>query len=224
MTKIIDSDNMFRNQAHCNLVCEHQENERVKLENAKELCDIHNWDYIGTYSGKPLHIYPLRKEDVRIEDIATSLSKIPRFNGQTKFEDKIISVAEHSIHVAARVIEQGGTDADAYAALLHDAAEAYMCDLPSPFKAGMPDYTRTIEDAQLVIYDALGATGYDYTKIKKADYEVFVTEAKESMNGWEMWGIENEYAADIDIKYLGYAEAKNAFLKWHHLLKAFANK
>jgi hypothetical protein len=74
---------------------------------------------------------------VEILDIAVPLSRAPRFAGHSRFE---YSVAAHSIHVSLLVPEHLRLQA-----LFHDASEAYLADIPSPFKALMPDY-KVIEE------------------------------------------------------------------------------
>jgi len=83
-------------------------------------------DYIDTYSG--LRMYPLdpRPDMVCFEDIAHALSQQCRFAGHTS---KFYSVAEHCVHVSRQVPE-----VYAQAALMHDAAEAYLMDIPRPLK------------------------------------------------------------------------------------------
>jgi hypothetical protein len=78
------------------------------------------------YSGKrfwPLDPHP---DDIEIMDIAHSLSLQCRFAGHTK---EHYSVAKHSLHVAELVPKKYFLEA-----LLHDASEAYLVDLPRPIK------------------------------------------------------------------------------------------
>ena len=85
--------------------------------------------WLGTCSGKKF--WPLEPvaADVCIEDIAHGLAYKYRFAGQSV---RGYTVAQHSIQVAVRV-----PPADARWGLLHDAAEAYLCDVPSPIKKRM---------------------------------------------------------------------------------------
>lgn len=91
----------------------------------------HNPFWIQTHTPKGrFDLSAPRAEDVRIEDIAYSLSRLCRFTG---YCNRFYSVAQHSIHVAEIVAE---THPEwALAALLHDAEEAYIGDLSSPLKA-----------------------------------------------------------------------------------------
>jgi hypothetical protein len=86
-----------------------------------------------TYTGVAFDFTNIRPEDINLEDIAQSLSMQCRFNGHT---DVFYSVANHSVLVS-RIVP---ADAAAWG-LLHDAAEAYVCDLPRPVK----EHLRTFE-------------------------------------------------------------------------------
>lgn len=86
---------------------------------------------IYTYTGRLVDPWNLRPEDVDILDITMSLNKVPRFNGHTTFT---LSVAEHCVEVALILQDQGHPPEVCMAGLLHDASEAYLCDIPSPVK------------------------------------------------------------------------------------------
>ncbi|MFH1495895.1 MAG: phosphohydrolase, partial [Pseudomonadota bacterium] len=94
--------------------------------------------YVSTYLGN--RFYPLepRIDDVAIEDIAHGLAYQCRFNGQTS---AFYSVAQHSLIVASLVPEELR-----FAALLHDAAEAYLGDMVKPLKVLLPSFSE-IEDS-----------------------------------------------------------------------------
>ena len=92
--------------------------------------------YITTYSG--IHFDPVhpRQEDIRMEDIAHSLSLICRGNGQVK---QFFSVGQHCIHCALEALARGYSARIALICLLHDASEGYMSDVPRPFKQYIKD-------------------------------------------------------------------------------------
>ncbi|MFZ5650132.1 MAG: phosphohydrolase [Bacillota bacterium] len=110
-----------------------------------------NW--IETYTGKKFYPLDPRPEDVCIEDIAHSLAMQCRFNGHTRV---FYSVAEHSVLMARELALLGyGKTVQLYG-LLHDAAEAYLCDLPRPIKQELNQYRTAEIKLQRTILNALG--------------------------------------------------------------------
>ena len=93
---------------------------------------------IITRSGTPVNPYRLEEEMIRIDDIAHALSRLCRYNGHTEAH---YSVAQHSIHVAQYLGHVKFDDRLVFAALLHDAPEAYLGDMIRPVKRGMREYT-----------------------------------------------------------------------------------
>jgi len=81
---------------------------------------------MSTVSGAWLDAWAPEPDDVDIDDIAHSLSRICRYNGHTQDH---YSVAEHSVLVSKAVPRQW-----ALHGLLHDAAEAYIGDWPCNLK------------------------------------------------------------------------------------------
>lgn len=64
-------------------------------------------------------------------DIARALGNLCRFGGHSRV---FYSVAQHCVIVSRVVEERGGDVEDAFAALMHDAGEAYLGDMPHPIK------------------------------------------------------------------------------------------
>lgn len=92
---------------------------------------------IRTNSGIYMNVFEPTIEMINIEDIAHSLSNQCRFAGHLP---KFYSVAQHSILCSSLVDKR-----DKLEALLHDASEAYIIDIPTPIKAGLTNY-KEIED------------------------------------------------------------------------------
>lgn len=86
--------------------------------------------WINTRSGVAFRPLDARAEDVKTSDIAFALSNLCRYAGHVEF----YSVAEHSVIVSRIVTALGGSLLDRRAALMHDATEAYLVDLPRPIK------------------------------------------------------------------------------------------
>lgn len=83
---------------------------------------------------------------VRLSDVAWSLSRLPRFAGHTRGTYPL-SVAEHSVMVAADLLGRTGQRDLARAGLLHDAHEAAIGDIPTPVKIALGvDAVRALED------------------------------------------------------------------------------
>ncbi len=89
-------------------------------------------------SGRRLDLLDPSPLDVEVEDIAQGLSRVARWNGQTK-GDWAYSVAQHSLLVERLVAEirPGYRPRWLLAALLHDAAEYVLGDLITPVKGAV---------------------------------------------------------------------------------------
>lgn len=86
-------------------------------------------DFIYTISGKCIDPSNIKPEDISINDIAYGLSGIYRFNGQSR-----VSVARHSLALSQLTFLALGSYRASLYALLHDAPEAYLLDIPVPLK------------------------------------------------------------------------------------------
>lgn len=116
---------------------------------------------LETVSGKVVDPENIDPENIDIHDIAWSLSRISRFSGHTTTEIPY-NVAQHCVFVANLMIEDGIEDLIVQYGLLHDAAEAYIGDIPSPVKkiTALKAVIDPIEDALLkAIYKKY--IGYD---------------------------------------------------------------
>ena len=140
--------------------------------------------WIQLISGKPFYPLEPRVEEIEIHDIAWALSMQCRFAGHVK---RFYSVAEHCVHLSYAA----PTGMELWA-LLHDAAEAFLVDLPRPIKACLPDY-KTIE-AQLMecIAAKFGLQLPEPDVIKQLDTQILFNERKAllspSTQEWELTG------------------------------------
>lgn len=135
-------------------------------------------DYITTYGGT--HFVPTEPEaeKIHISDIAHALSLICRGNGQVK---TFYSVGQHCINCAREAEARGYSGRVILACLLHDASEAYLSDVPSPFKKYLPQY-RELEQRLLdMVYRKY--LGSDLTEEEAAQVE----EIDKDMLWYDLW-------------------------------------
>ena len=159
----------------------------MKLENATIDC-------IRTNSGLLMNVFEPTQEMICIEDIAHALGRMPRFGGHL---NKHYSVAQHSIMCFNRAKND-----EKLAALLHDASEAYMLDMPTPIKNRLPEYKKYEHNLMLVIGKKFG---FDYPmsdNLKAIDKEMLDLE-------WDNLVI----TSNKNFKTLSAKKAKKEFLK-----------
>jgi hypothetical protein len=125
-------------------------------------------NFIETWSGNTLFLPDADLDAICIEDIAHSLSNVCRFAGHV---DQFYSVAEHSINVAWIVPREHQLQA-----LLHDATEAYICDIPTPFKRMLPEYAVLEDNLWGTIAKRFGVPVELSFEVKEADRIMLMTE------------------------------------------------
>ena len=126
--------------------------------------------WIQTFTGKKFPLDNPDPELIDIEDIAHALSLLCRFNGHcTKF----YSVAEHSVHVSREI-----APTLAMVGLLHDAAEAYLGDVPSPLKSQLPQFKEFEWKMEQAIGERFGIDPelFKCAELKRADVQLLVNE------------------------------------------------
>lgn len=94
--------------------------------------DLYTTNCIRTFTGKYFNVLQPDPEMVCLQDVAHALSHMPRFAGHT---EKLYTVAQHSLLVAGKMHPHHALDA-----LMHDASEAYVMDIPGPLKQHLPRY------------------------------------------------------------------------------------
>lgn len=145
------------------------------------------------------------ESEVTIMDIAHGLSHICRFTGQCH---TFYSVAEHSILCSQRVPPE-----HAFAALMHDAAEAVMGDVSRPLKSLLPDYKKIERRVERAILGKFGLSAEMHPAVKAADMEMLAFEQQIVMLNSDNWpGI--EIAGETpDIDFLPPPDAYAAFIR-----------
>lgn len=137
-------------------------------------------DWLQTFTGR--QFWPLDPDDEQIDiaDIAHALSMQCRFGGHCL---RFYSVAEHSVHVA-RFLARFGEDPETQLwGLLHDAAEAYVVDLPRPLKRSLPEYERIEARLLRAIAARFDLAGVSVPNaVKDVDRAILSDEAAQNMS------------------------------------------
>lgn len=132
---------------------------------------------IKTISGTYFDLLNPDPADVKAIDIAHALSHVNRFGGHTP---QPYSVAEHCMLVADRVKIVGGDRHQQLAALIHDAAEAYIQDVNGMLKhTDLLEGYRAVETVlTAVIEEAFGLAegACEDPLVKSADMWAFTAE------------------------------------------------
>lgn len=87
--------------------------------------------YLQTVSGRWVNPFDPDPDQIELTDIARALANQCRFGGHCR---TFYSVAQHCVIVSELIEQEGASADDALAALMHDAGEAYLGDLPHPIK------------------------------------------------------------------------------------------
>lgn len=97
--------------------------------------------------GRLVDPFNLRAEDISLDDLARRLSRIHRWAASVPY-----TVAEHLIAAAVFcTLGKPAVRTIARWAFLHDAAEAWLGDIPSPMKTGLSWPDCTYDDAEAAI-------------------------------------------------------------------------
>lgn len=179
-----------------------------------------------TMRGRALDLLDPKPEDISLREIARALAQQCRYAGNV---NRYYSVAEHSIHIAAWLQDQGADRDLVLAGLLHDAAEAYTGDITWPMQAVLWEAAPEARDAYSAVQGRLdrliaelagipAALLHD-TAVKTADMRILLDERSALLGGPppRPWVVESE----LGLKPLGRQilsmppdVAEKAFLLW----------
>lgn len=162
--------------------------------------NIYTENSIRTYTGLVFDLAIMDPDTICIEDIAHALSNTARFGGHL---NKLYSVAQHSCYVAIK-----SSPKQRLAGLLHDASEAYLGDMPSPFKKMMPDYCALEDKLMAVIAKKFGFQFPLVDEIHAHDKLLFEIEWK-------------DFVLNENLKFYHSPEkSENMFLEMYHKIKS----
>jgi uncharacterized protein len=129
--------------------------------------------WMQSFTGRQVYPLDMRVEDIDIRDIAHSLSMQCRYNGHST---RFYSVAEHSVLVCWAAPKE-----HKLAALMHDASEAYLCDLPRPVKNCVTGYKEAEAQVEAVIAERYGFSYPHPAEVKELDNRILLDERDQIM-------------------------------------------
>lgn len=166
--------------------------------------------WIQTYTGRKFSPLAPRPLDVSLMDIAHALSNICRFTGHSR---EFYSVAQHSVFVA-RLIQTRCFKTKLWA-LLHDASEAYLCDVAKPVKPLLRGYAEAEERVMRVVAQRFDLPWPRPEEVHVADMKMLATEFRDLMGpAPEDLELEEKPVSGFTIDPLPPKEAKEMFLDY----------
>ena len=130
--------------------------------------------YIETRSGLFISPLTLKPEEIKLNDVIASASKLCRFNGHCKH---FYSVLTHSVNCCLAAEKQDYDFETCRYSLLHDALESVVGDLPSPYREFLPDFCSMEEKVETIFEDRFQIKG-EYLLMKAIDRAMCRREAR----------------------------------------------
>ncbi len=163
--------------------------------------------YIQTHSGKYIDFLNVNPDAIDINDIAWALARIPRFTGHL---NEFYSVADHCLNIAAVAPKELKLEA-----LMHDSAEAYIGDIPTPLKRLLGNPIKEIESRiENIIADKFKLSYPWHKKIKELDAQILNAEASTFFD--EANWINSEDVGNFTLLCRGNEEATKQFLAFFY--------
>ena len=155
--------------------------------------------YLQTVSGRWVNPFDPDPDQLDAGDIARALANQCRFGGHSRV---FYSVAQHSVIVSELVEQRGGDADDVFAALMHDASEAYLGDMPHPIKhrSSLGAAFKAAEDhLERALHDRFRIKE-DVPEIKRADRALLATERRAfSAEDWHWPELEGIEPLDLEL-------------------------
>lgn len=173
----------------------------------EQIENLNTPDCIRTVTGLYVNVFEPKPEMICITDIAHALSQQCRFGGHLS---SFYSVAEHSWYCSQLVKPK-----HQLAALLHDASEAYLLDIPSPIKRKLTNYAEIEDKLMRVIADKFGFKYPLHDDVHFADTMALTTE-------WHTLMLKDNKAPFLTV--MSCYKAKLQFLNTYNQLKEMDTK
>jgi len=167
--------------------------------------------YITTYTGKHFDPIEPNMEALDVRDIAHALSLTCRGNGHVK---SFFSVGQHCVNCAKEAVERGYSRRVVLGCLLHDASEAYMSDVPRPFKDVLTEYQKLENKLiDMIYFRFLGSSLTEEEKllVKEVDDDLLYFDMIELL-GVPQTGIEPKINIKLDYSVQPFEKVEEEFM------------
>jgi hypothetical protein len=162
-------------------------------------------DWLQTFTGRAFYPLDPRPEDIDPVDVAHALSLLCRYGGHSI---RHYSVAEHCVLMSHAVAPE-----NALWALLHDATEAYLVDIPRPLKSALPEYHRIEDRLTAVIADRFRLPAVCPDEVRLADSRILLDERATLMaTPPQPWAVEHLEPLGVEICCWTPEEAEHFYL------------
>lgn len=149
--------------------------------------------WISLLSGARFNYNNPEESDVTIEDIASALSNVCRFSGHLP---RFYSVAQHLVNTSRIVKPELSFDG-----LMHDTAEAFTNDLPTPLKWVFPIFKELEVAIESAMAKQFGFTYPYHPEIKHADTVMLISEKLYVKEDDSLWPAYEEWTAEVVAPY-----------------------
>ncbi len=169
-------------------------------------------EHITTYTGTRFYPTDPDPRGLHIRDIAHALSLICRGNGQVR---SFWSVGQHCLQCAREAEARGLSDRVVVACLVHDASEAYLSDVPRPFKKELPGYRACEERLLSMVYERFvgsGLTEEEQRALKQIDDDLLYYDLKFLLNDPPA-GEAPRLRAPLSYDFVPFAQVEEAYLE-----------
>jgi hypothetical protein len=162
-------------------------------------------DWMQVYSGRRFWPMDPRAGEIDPLDIAHALSHQCRYAGHTM---EFYSVAEHCVHVH----DAAPPDLRAWA-LLHDASEAYLVDVPRPVKPYLAGYAEAEARVMRAVAERFGLDWPMPAAVEVLDRRIVTDERAQAMRATgDAWALEGP-PLGVTLQFWRPVQAQFAFLQ-----------
>ncbi len=184
-----------------------------------------------TYTGKTFDFNNINKDMICKEDIFQAMTRINRFIGHST---RAYSDAEHLSYCALMARKLHYSPRLQMLTFIHDFAEAYVGDMPTPLKSIMPQYKEIEKKLEKAIHEHFVidlTTAEEHELIKRVDNTMLVIEMRDlTLHNHEEYISERTYLDilndkdfNLKVKPIEYELKLTLELIFDELLKGLKN-